>query len=57
MTQPNVYAAHCDWDRPFPIIVRAESSYLFDADGRRYNDGSGGASVVPSIGHRVAEIA
>ena len=57
MTQPNVHAVHCDGDRPFPIIVRAESSYLFDADGRRYNDGSGGASVVPSIGHRVAEIA
>ena len=57
MTQPNVHAVHCDWDRPFTIIVRAESIYLFDAEGRRYIDGSGGSSVVTSIGHRLAEIA
>jgi adenosylmethionine-8-amino-7-oxononanoate aminotransferase len=57
MTQPNVHAVHRDWDRPFPAIVRAEGVYLFDADGRRYIDGSGGSSVVTTIGHGVAEIA
>lgn len=56
MTQPNVHAVHRDWDRPFPVIVRAEGIYLYDADGRRYLDGSGGSSVVTSIGHGVAEI-
>lgn len=57
MTQPNIRAVHRDWDRPFPTIVRAEGVYLFDADGRRYLDGSGGSSVVTTIGHGVAEIA
>ena len=57
MTKPNVHAVHRDWDRPFPTIVRAEGIYLFDADGRRYIDGSGGSSVVTTIGHGVAEIA
>ncbi len=57
MTEPNVHAVHRDWDRPFPIIVRTEGIYLYDDDGRRYIDGSGGSSVVTSIGHGVAEIA
>jgi len=57
MTQPNVHAVHRDWDRPFPTIVRAEGIYLYDTDGRRYLDGSGGSSVVTTIGHGVAEVA
>jgi len=57
MTQPNVHAVHRDWDRPFPIIVRTEGIFLYDADGREYIDGSGGSSVVTTIGHGVAEIA
>ncbi len=57
MTQPNVHAVHRDWDRPFPVIVRAEGVFLYDADGRQYLDGSGGSSVVTTIGHGVAEIA
>jgi adenosylmethionine-8-amino-7-oxononanoate aminotransferase len=56
MTRPNVHAVHRDWDRDFPIIVRTEGIYLYDADGRRYIDGSGGSSVVTSIGHGVSEI-
>lgn len=56
MTQPNVHAVHRDWDRPFPVITHAEGIYLYDADGRRYLDGSGGSSVVTTIGHGVAEI-
>jgi adenosylmethionine-8-amino-7-oxononanoate aminotransferase len=56
MTKPNVHAVHRDWDRDFPIIVRTEGVYVFDEHGRRYIDGSGGSSVVTSIGHGVAEI-
>lgn len=56
MTKPNVHAVHRDWDRPFPIIVRTEGIYLYDQDGKRYIDGSGGSSVVTSIGHGVQAI-
>jgi adenosylmethionine-8-amino-7-oxononanoate aminotransferase len=41
--------------RRYPRIVRGEGCYLFDADGRRYLDGVGGAFVA-NIGHGVAEI-
>ena len=57
MTQPNVHAVHRDWDRDFPVITRAEGIYLYDENGRRYIDGSGGSSVVTTIGHGVLEIA
>jgi len=57
MTEPNVHAVHRDWDRPFPVIDRAEGIYLFDLSGKRYIDGSGGSSVVTSIGHGVMEVA
>ena len=56
MTKPNVHAVHRDWEREFPLIVRTEGIYLYDQDGRRYIDGSGGSSVVTAIGHGVAEI-
>jgi adenosylmethionine-8-amino-7-oxononanoate aminotransferase len=42
--------------RTFPQIVRGEGVYLFDADGKRYLDGSSGA-LVASVGHGVREIA
>ncbi len=38
-----------------PRIVRAEGVYLYDADGKRYLDGSGGAIVV-NAGHGVSKI-
>jgi len=41
--------------RRFPRIVRGEGCYLFDADGRRYLDGVGGAFVA-NLGHGVPEI-
>jgi len=44
-------------DRPFPVIKHAEGIYLYDEDGRRYIDGSGGSSVVTTIGHGVSEVA
>jgi adenosylmethionine-8-amino-7-oxononanoate aminotransferase len=56
MTKPNVHAVHRDWDREFPVIVRTQGIYLYDAAGRRYIDGSGGSSVVTSIGHGVEEV-
>ncbi len=41
---------------PHPLAVRGEGVYLWDTEGRRYIDGSGGAAVV-NIGHGVAEVA
>jgi adenosylmethionine-8-amino-7-oxononanoate aminotransferase len=43
-------------NRRYPRIVRGEGCWLFDADGRRYLDGSGGAFVA-NLGHGVREIA
>ncbi len=57
MTRPNIRAVHRDWDRPFPVIQRADGIYYYDQDGRRYIDGSGGSSVVTTIGHGVKEVA
>jgi adenosylmethionine-8-amino-7-oxononanoate aminotransferase len=56
MNQPNVHAVHRDWDRPFPVIERTEGIYLYDDQGRKFIDGSGGSSVVTSIGHGVESI-
>ena len=41
--------------KPYPVAVRGEGSWIFDASGRRYLDASGQAAVV-SIGHGVQEI-
>ena len=38
-----------------PRIVRGEGSYLYDADGRQYLDGSGGPAAF-SIGHANREV-
>lgn len=45
-----------DLGRRYPVIVRGEGVYLWDAEGRRYLDGSGGSSAVTSIGHGVREV-
>jgi adenosylmethionine-8-amino-7-oxononanoate aminotransferase len=42
--------------RTYPRIVRGEGCYLYDAAGRRYLDGCGGAYVA-NVGHGVSEIA
>lgn len=39
----------------YPVADRAEGVYIWDTNGKRYIDGSGGACVV-SIGHGVPEI-
>lgn len=54
MDRSSVFRRHSS--APHPEIVRGEGVYLFDRDGRRYIDASGGALVV-SVGHGVAEIA
>ncbi len=41
---------------PHPVAVRGEGVYLWDADGRRYIDASGGPIAV-NIGHGVREVA
>ena len=48
-----------DLEREYPVVERGEGIYLFDTKGRKYIDGSGGSSVVTSIGHgnkRVAAV-
>jgi adenosylmethionine-8-amino-7-oxononanoate aminotransferase len=57
MARPNVHAVHRDWDRSFPVITRTDGIYLFDSEGRRFIDGSGGSSVVTLIGHGVESVA
>src|SRR5271155_5222992 len=42
--------------RPYPVAVRGEGVYIWDADGHRYLDFSGSAAV-NFIGHGVREIA
>jgi adenosylmethionine-8-amino-7-oxononanoate aminotransferase len=40
-----------------PRMVRGEGIYLFDAEGRRYIDGTSGSALVCNIGHGVKEVA
>ncbi|MCC6315083.1 MAG: aspartate aminotransferase family protein [Thermomicrobiales bacterium] len=47
---------HRDLQHVYPTIVRGEGIYLYDADGNRYIDGSGGSAAVTAIGHGVPEI-
>ncbi|HET7092564.1 MAG TPA: aminotransferase class III-fold pyridoxal phosphate-dependent enzyme [Thermomicrobiales bacterium] len=48
---------HRDLTKVYQTVVRGEGIYLFDAEGRRYIDGSGGSAAVTSIGHGVPEVA
>jgi len=38
------------------VIVRTDGIYLYDAEGNRFIDGTGGSAVVVTIGHGVREI-
>lgn len=55
-SKPNEYAVHRDWEWNYPIIERTEGIYLYDTNGKKYIDGSGGSSVVVSLGHGIKEI-
>ena len=56
MSDSSSYAVMRDWNRSYPVIERAEGIYLYDNEGNRYIDGSGGSSVCTSVGHGVEEI-
>ena len=56
MNRPNEIAVQRRWDWDYPLMARAEGIYLWDSEGKRYIDGSGGSSVVSSIGHGVKKI-
>lgn len=47
---------HRDLRASYPLLVRGEGVYLFDDQGNRYLDGSGGSAAVTAIGHGVAEV-
>jgi len=55
MTHPS-HILHRRMAHRHPVAERGEGVYLWDAGGRRYIDGSGGAAVV-NLGHGVSEIA
>lgn len=44
-----------DRSKVLPVIDRAEGIYIFDREGKKYLDGSGGPAVV-NIGHGVKEV-
>jgi adenosylmethionine-8-amino-7-oxononanoate aminotransferase len=53
---PSSFVFHRPLGREMPAIARGEGALLWDVDGRRYLDGSGGAVVV-NVGHGRREIA
>ncbi|HEX5962104.1 MAG TPA: aspartate aminotransferase family protein [Gemmatimonadales bacterium] len=52
---PSTHVFYRKLRREYPRVVRAEGCYVYDDQGRRYLDGSGGAYVV-NVGHGVGEI-
>jgi adenosylmethionine-8-amino-7-oxononanoate aminotransferase len=56
MANPHPYAVHRAWDRDYHTIERTEGVYLYDTQGNRYIDATGGSSVVVTIGHGVKEV-
>ena len=55
MTMQKDRVFHRDWKTALPMIDRGEGVYLYDAEGKKYLDGSGGPMVV-NIGHGVQEV-
>jgi adenosylmethionine-8-amino-7-oxononanoate aminotransferase len=54
MTEDHVL--YRDFSREYPTIVRGRGVYLFDGEGTRYLDASGGPTLI-NIGHGVQEVA
>jgi adenosylmethionine-8-amino-7-oxononanoate aminotransferase len=57
MTNPHAYAVHRRWDRDYHIMERTSGIYLYDSEGNRFIDGTGGSAAVVGIGHDVQEVA
>ncbi|MCL5287993.1 MAG: aspartate aminotransferase family protein [Acidobacteria bacterium] len=55
MSQADDFTFPRNFKRRYPVAVRGEGVYLFDAQGKKYLDACGGAAVV-TIGHGVPEI-
>jgi adenosylmethionine-8-amino-7-oxononanoate aminotransferase len=55
MTNRRTKVLFRDLKKIYPVVDRAEGIYLYDSEGKRYIDGSGGAIVV-HIGHGVKEV-
>jgi adenosylmethionine-8-amino-7-oxononanoate aminotransferase len=55
MSKPKSHVLSYFLNRETPAIVRAEGVYLYDDQGKRYIDASGGA-IVCSMGHGVEEM-
>ncbi len=53
---PDSFVFYRKLTRKFPRAVSARGSYIFDEDGKKYLDASGGAVVV-NVGHGVRDIA
>jgi len=53
---PSGYVLYRNLHYHYPLVTKGEGIYLYDAQGRKYLDASGGAAVV-NIGHGVREIA
>jgi adenosylmethionine-8-amino-7-oxononanoate aminotransferase len=53
---PASFVFHRALGRELPAIARGQGAVLWDRDGKRYLDGSGGAVVV-NIGHGRGEVA
>jgi adenosylmethionine-8-amino-7-oxononanoate aminotransferase len=52
---PEGFVFYRNLHRTFPLIKSGRGAFLYDTEGKRYLDGSGGAAVV-TIGHGVGEI-
>lgn len=45
-----------DFERDYRLLERGEGIYLYDADGKRYIDGTSGSAAVTNIGHGVQQV-
>ena len=52
---PETHVLYRRLTHSFPLVVRGEGCYLYDAEGKRYLDGCGGAYVA-NLGHGLPEL-
>jgi adenosylmethionine-8-amino-7-oxononanoate aminotransferase len=56
MVKEKTHVLNNDMNKQYSVIVKGEGVYLYDKEGNRYLDGSGGALVV-NLGHGIKEMA